>query len=388
MGGLTEKIEKLMLVAGGVLVFLGGPGLLGVIAVVFGLIAAFTSMLPPGFSGTGPSTDLDAAKCAGLVPDSVYAREAYEPDKEISRAQLLEAISRAAQRNKMPAGLVAAKIWAESGFNPDATGVNENGTIDRGISQINSSTWPGRNTAQNQKLAKQLFPEINFTTSKLYYEPYYVIFLGSQYLREKYEFARHFRPNSDEETLYRLALGAYNAGEGGVEQAGGVPSYSQAYVDKIMDKYKEFAEKCQTEVEAGPGGDGTVTIAEGANRAGTKLEPIFIAYLEKMAKIANQNILVNYGTEHSQKTSTGDVSDHWVGMGADLSIDSNGGEAGMWALYRACITADGKTSPQEAAQKRGSWTVYPPGYRVQCIWATEDFGGHWDHVHVGMKKYP
>ncbi len=93
--------------------------------------------------------------------------------------------------------LVLGVIQQESGFNPDAVNHNTNGTIDRGLMQINSGTAPW--------LWKQVFPDEPYEYTKLF-DPEANLRLGIWYLNyllDKFQ---------DE----HKALTAYNRGEGGM----------------------------------------------------------------------------------------------------------------------------------------------------------------------------
>jgi hypothetical protein len=85
------------------------------------------------------------------------------------------------------------------------------------------------------------------------------------------------------------------------------------------------------------------------------------------------------GTAHSKYTSSGNVSDHWVGRGIDLpAAGRNLTEMGAHALRLV-----GVKRPQARAMARngGIYNITYKGHRFQIIVNTTD---HYDHLHVGV----
>jgi soluble lytic murein transglycosylase-like protein len=124
-------------------------------------------------------------------------------------------IDRVAQQFAVDANLVKAVIHAESGFNPRA--VSPKGA--QGLMQLMPST------ARRVGVRNPFVAEENLKG-------------GVQYLAmlvRKYDNIRH-------------ALAAYNAGEGAVDQYGGIPPYSetQTYVSRVLelrDRYQKGADR-------------------------------------------------------------------------------------------------------------------------------------------------
>jgi len=115
-----------------------------------------------------------------------------------------------AKEYNVPVHLALALIDTESGFDPQATNINKNGTIDVGLMQLNSSTF-------HTHTRKQLFnPEINVS-------------LGLRYLRDMY----------DRLGTWEDAVMAYNAGPYRVEQ-GAAPDRTIAYMYKIMQEERDL----------------------------------------------------------------------------------------------------------------------------------------------------
>ena len=82
-----------------------------------------------------------------------------------------------------------------------------------------------------------------------------------------------------------------------------------------------------------------------------------------------------------QRTASGGVSDHWVGSTSSYAVDlATSGAAGDRAYVRTmnALGLDSRRYPS------GRWhNVNIGGYRYQIGWRTP---GHYDHIHVGVKK--
>jgi soluble lytic murein transglycosylase-like protein len=158
----------------------------------------------PAKSRSGNSA-LAAASHAGsaLSPED----RGHASYRVLSRAEIDKYVDEMAAKHKVDPELIRAVIAAESGYNPAAT--SRKGA--QGLMQL----MPG--TAQQLGVRDAYNPKQNIEA-------------GVRYLRallDKYD------GDLDK------ALAAYNAGEGAVERAGGVPGYreTQDYVQKITDRY-------------------------------------------------------------------------------------------------------------------------------------------------------
>ena len=81
---------------------------------------------------------------------------------------------------------------------------------------------------------------------------------------------------------------------------------------------------------------GIVLIPPSANREGVPMKDEIVELLHAVSGEYNQPITVYAGTKHSQYTSSGNVSDHWVGYGADIAVpDLTVGDDICAAAFRA-----------------------------------------------------
>src|SRR5690606_33531036 len=126
--------------------------------------------------------------------------------------------------------LVAAVAWTESGFAADVVSCERTSPAGaQGIMQFMPATARSMNIDPC--------------------DPAQAIPAGARYLLTQYE-----RFDS-----WELALAAYNAGPGAVEQHGGIPPYAetQAYVPKVVAKWEEYERRFPTrDLSAGTGSGG------------------------------------------------------------------------------------------------------------------------------------
>ncbi len=189
---------------------------------------------------------------------------------------------------------------------------------------------------------------------------------------------------------YRAAVTAYN----------GAGPAAVAYADRVLADAHTYAigpvstaptsGGCTDTGLAGNGVPGKVVVAPGANRLGVALQPDILQYVAAMAGFYGKSIVISTGTNHSQYTVDGNVSDHWTGHAADLGMVANGGSDDSPIgdrIMTACLVVGGVPPPQAAreAQQGGLYTLTHGGLRVQCIWKTYQGGNHHNHVHVGVR---
>jgi len=139
---------------------------------------------------------------------------------------------------------------------------------------------------------------------------------------------------------------------------------------------------------AAPGQDGKVVIYPGADRPGVKTRKPVIDFLKRTAGVYGQQIILTTGTAHGRLSSAGQVSDHWVGLGADMGSVANkfqdGGKKGT-QMAAAALRAAGVPAAIALgkASSGGGHNVCYRGWRIQVIWRT---GDHLDHIHVGLRR--
>ena len=136
-----------------------------------------------------------------------------------------------------------------------------------------------------------------------------------------------------------------------------------------------------------PGPKGKVTLAPGADRPGIPTQEPVLDFLARVAGVAERPLVITTGSSHSRYTSSGHVSDHWVGMAADLGSVANGFElngSGGTRIAAAGLHAAGVSEAEawRLANAGGGHDVCYRGWRVQVIWRT---GDHYDHIHIGLR---
>jgi hypothetical protein len=112
-----------------------------------------------------------------------------------------------------------------------------------------------------------------------------------------------------------------------------------------------------------------------------------LKYVEQMAALLRRPITITTGTNHSEFTVDGNVSDHFTGHAADIGMAANGGTndgpVGDRIMEAALVLA-GVPSARARAEARagGQRDNERDNMHIQCIWKAPD---HHDHVHVGVR---
>ena len=145
---------------------------------------------------------------AGLTPQFRGSLDDWSGNLPTAAQQWAPSIDRAAQEAGIDPRLLAAMVWQESGFQPDA--VSPSGAI--GLTQLMPATAAGLDV-------NPVNPIENLRG-------------GARYLAWT---IREFGSLD-------LGLAAYNAGPGSVRRAGGVPAIpeTQAYVPGVIDYYRQL----------------------------------------------------------------------------------------------------------------------------------------------------
>lgn len=143
----------------------------------------------------------------------------------------------------------------------------------------------------------------------------------------------------------------------------------------------------------GAGGDGTFTVAPGANLPGRPLTADLVAFVKRMAGFYTgaKKLVLTTGTNHNRLSLSGLVSDHFTGNAGDFGMVLNGGTndgpVGD-AIAASAFAAAGLPSDQAIARGKagGAQTILTNTLRVQIIWKSDVGGNHHNHVHVGVKR--
>jgi hypothetical protein len=135
---------------------------------------------------------------------------------------------------------------------------------------------------------------------------------------------------------------------------------------------------------------GKVVVAPGANLAGRPITKMTLDYVARMAALLGKPIVITTGTNHSQFTVDGKVSDHFSGHAADIGMVANGGtddspvgDAIMTVALR--LAGVGAADARAKAHAGGLFTFTHGALRIQCIWKANEGGNHHNHVHVGVR---
>lgn len=171
------------------------------------------------------------------------------------------------------------------------------------------------------------------------------------------------------------------------------PGYAIKLLPGIREQFQEEAAATPqapkgTAAKAGqainpPTTSGKVTVAKNANRAGVPLSSGLLNFVNSMTQWAG-NLNIGTGSNHSQMTSSGNVSDHWTGNGADLPATGRRGDTIAYAALRAAGV--GEKEARRMARNGGVFNINHGGYRIQILWKTNVGGNHYNHVHVGVRK--
>jgi len=148
-----------------------------------------------------------AAPIGGGGEIAFMNRSSKRPDLSVGRDDVEKMVSEAAERHHVDPALVRAVIQTESNWNPAAR--SRKGAL--GLMQLIPTT------------------AVRFGVNDAY-SPQQNVDAGVHYLRTLLE---RYNGNLD------LALAAYNAGEGAVDRAHGVPAYRETrdYVQKVQNAY-------------------------------------------------------------------------------------------------------------------------------------------------------
>lgn len=179
-----------------------------VLLLLMAVFVAFAGAVP------GRGTEVTEQRSLTVTWDSAVCAEMPEPDSAVCDYGPL--FNTAGRQYEMDPRLIAAVAWVESGhFDPDVidcTETNSAGAL--GIMQFMPNTAAGRGIDACDP--NEAIPE------------------GAKFLRENY----------DKFGTWELAVAAYNAGAGAVEECDCIPENGETelHVPKVMDKWEEYKE--------------------------------------------------------------------------------------------------------------------------------------------------
>jgi hypothetical protein len=122
---------------------------------------------------------------------------------------------------------------------------------------------------------------------------------------------------------------------------------------------------------------GRVVFSPSADRAGVHTRKPIKRFARAVAGIAGRTLEVGTGTNHSQMTVNGNVSDHWSGNAVD--VPATGAE--LLELGRAALIAAGMPRRKALKQKGGLFNVN--GHQI--IFNTMEGGDHTTHLHISAR---
>lgn len=126
---------------------------------------------------------------------------------------------------------------------------------------------------------------------------------------------------------------------------------------------------------------GSVSVLPGAERPGQRTQPGTLRVARMIAGVYGKPLKIGTTTQHNRLTTTGNVSDHWDGWGADIP---SAGQA-LTRLGQSALIALGMPEAKARKIKGGAHTLkYGKNRRVQVIFNTNIGGNHYNHLHIGV----
>lgn len=165
----------------------------------------------------------------------------------------------------------------------------------------------------------------------------------------------------------------------------------QASADLVRTLSSAQPAEAETVEETGFSANGSAPVATGGNedwrkwvdtsdkRTGPSAPhtPEILSFVGQVGRLAGTKLKVWGNESHSLTTVHGTPSAHATGHAADIPAT----DLELRRIGRAALVAAGM-DPKEAAKAKGG--IYNlNGYQV--IFATDQGGNHWDHVHVGLR---
>ncbi|WP_028058416.1 hypothetical protein [Candidatus Solirubrobacter pratensis] len=139
---------------------------------------------------------------------------------------------------------------------------------------------------------------------------------------------------------------------------------------------------------------GNWSAAPGANLPGKPMRDPIKQFLSVLAGLTNEQIVVGFGTNHDQFTTSGNVSDHYTGDAADILVGgdarsdsaaaSKGDNIATAALRLLGYSQSDARNMAMSGKLNFTQNFDWYGHRVQVGWRTLEGGNHFNHVHVGV----
>jgi hypothetical protein len=117
-----------------------------------------------------------------------------------------------------------------------------------------------------------------------------------------------------------------------------------------------------------------VDLSGGADRAGMKTKGVVLRFVAEIGRMYGHPLTIGTGTNHSQMTVSGNVSDHWSGHAADIPASGHL----LIKLGQLALIAAGMSRRKARKIHGGLFNV--GGHQI--IFNTYEGGDHTDHLHV------
>jgi len=154
---------------------------------------------------------------------------------------------------------------------------------------------------------------------------------------------------------------------------------SEPYVALINARMKAVPSQAASEAPSSPAqGNGSIKYQSGTP---SLKHPSIQGALRDTSSILGQPLTVGTTTNHSKYTTSGNVSDHYVGNGVDVPAT---GQA-LIRMGQAALQALGMSPAEARRQSGGLFNLNKNGKRYQVIFNTQSGGDHTNHLHIGVR---
>jgi hypothetical protein len=180
-----------------------------------------------------------------------------------------------------------------------------------------------------------------------------------------YAAARYLHASGAPRDWYR-AIFAYN--------------HADWYVQQVLAQADAYQGACTLTLDAGPVELGDLDFRDTSGAwAGSEKFALALAELGRRYGCVSTS-----EKRERQYTSSGGISDHWVGSTDAYAVDLDSAACTMtYPGGEADRTARAIAAALDLPAHTGTVTVVRGAYRFQLLWQTDD---HYDHVHLGVKR--